>query len=123
MAFQLLPVVIGGIAKFTKFPALVAVLFSIATSIFTFFLKFFTRRVAMNLVIVSMITGSAVLAYTAIESLLFTIKFFVPPEVSVGLAIIAPTNFTACASVIFSARLIRWVWEWKAWVVHAISHG
>ncbi|OBU27114.1 hypothetical protein C0Z01_15135 [Photobacterium kishitanii] len=122
MALLLLPVIVQGIARFTKFPALIAALFSIATSIFTFFLKFFTRRVITNLVIVSMITASAVLAYTAIESLLLTIKFYVPPEVSVGLAIIAPTNFTACASVLFSARLIRWVWEWKAWVIQTMSN-
>ncbi|PST94238.1 hypothetical protein C9I86_02475 [Photobacterium sp. NCIMB 13483] len=122
MAFQLLPVIVGGIAKMAKFPALVAGLFSVATSLFTFFIKFFTRRVAMNLVIISMITASAVLAYTTIETLLFSINFFMPPEIAIGLSIIAPTNFTACASVLFSARLIRWVWEWKAWVVYAISH-
>ncbi|OBU24940.1 hypothetical protein C0Z01_14075 [Photobacterium kishitanii] len=118
MAFQLLPVIIGGIAKLTKLPALVTILFTIASTIATFLLKIWSRRAALNGAIIIMITGAAILAYSAIETLLFTIKFFMPPEVPIGLSIIMPTNFTACASVLFSARLIRWVWEWKAWTIH-----
>jgi hypothetical protein len=122
MAFQLLPVIVAGIGKMAKFPALVASIFSIATSLFTFLIKFFTRRVAMNLVIVTLITAAAVLAFTTIETLLFSINFFMPPEIATGLSLVVPTNFTACASVVFSARLVRWVWEWKAWVIHLISY-
>lgn len=118
MAFQLLPVIIGGISKLTKLPALVTVIFAVASAIATWLVKFMSRRVALNGAIVIMITGAAILAYGAIESLLFTIQFFMPPEIPIGLSIIMPTNFTACASVLFSARLIRWVWVWKAWTIH-----
>lgn len=93
-------------------PLLAAFFGSIFGKILDFFMKYFTRRVAMLPAVVVAITGLTATLFAAFTALLAGIDAVVPPQLSAMSGIIPP-NFTACLSAVSSARLLKWVYDWN----------
>lgn len=112
----LLPI-ISGIAGAARLPALAAFLGGLASQILTFLATRFTRTVAINLTIVTMIIGLAYVTSLGIYTALTGLSYVIPDWMDKAFGFFVPNNAVPCVSVILSARLMRWVWEWQAWVV------
>lgn len=116
MAIQLLPI-IAAFGSASRFGTILAGLLSVFSSIFAWFLNFFTRKVALNWAIVSFIIGIAVTAFLAIEALALGIGMFVPSEYGVALSLIVPSNATKCMSAIIACKTVRWFFIWQSWAI------
>ncbi|CCO48890.1 conserved membrane hypothetical protein [Vibrio nigripulchritudo SOn1] len=112
----LLPI-LTTVGNFARLPALAAFLGGIASQLLTFFATRFTRTVAINLTIVTMIIGLAYVTSMGIYTALTGLSFIVPDWIDTAFGFFVPNNAVPCASVVLSARLMRWVWEWQAWVI------
>ncbi|HCH6425976.1 TPA: DUF5455 family protein [Vibrio parahaemolyticus] len=99
---QLLPIV-STIGTALRLPALVAFISQIATTLFGWFFIAKARNVTINLVILTLLIGLTVTLTLAIYTL------------AAGMFI--PNNAVPCVSAIYSARLLRWVWEWKFYAI------
>ncbi|MGF1873622.1 DUF5455 family protein [Photobacterium indicum] len=117
----LLPI-LAGIGTALRLPALVSSIFAVAVSVFGWFLTWFTKRTAMNLTIIALVSALALVNLLALKGILSGLSYVLPPGISEGFAMVIPSNAPACLSAVFSARVIRWVWEWKAWAIAWMSH-
>ncbi|MBE3732288.1 DUF5455 family protein [Vibrio parahaemolyticus] len=98
---QLLPIV-STIGTALRLPALVAFISQIATTLFGWFFIAKARNVTLTLAIYTLAMG---LSYVA------------PPMWSQAAGMFIPNSAVPCVSAIYSARLLRWVWEWKFYAI------
>ncbi|MBL4830177.1 MAG: DUF5455 family protein [Aliivibrio sp.] len=101
------------IANVARLPALAAFFTTLAANLVAWFTRFMSRGAAFNLVVVSLIVGLALTATAAINTMAFGLSFVLPDELVRGISMIMPTNAVPCVSAVFSAKLVRWVWEWQ----------
>ncbi|ERM57657.1 MULTISPECIES: DUF5455 family protein [Vibrio] len=120
MAIALLPI-LSGISGALSLPALAAFLGGLATKVFEFFFLKFTKQMAINLTIVTMIIGMATATSYAIYAMLTGLHFLVPPFLSQAWGFFVPDVAVPCASTILSARVMRWAWEWQVYAVTRIA--
>lgn len=104
---QLLPIV-STIGTALRLPALVAFISQIATTLFGWFFIAKARNVTINLVILTLLIGLTVTLTLAI----YTLAMW-----SQAAGMFIPNNAVPCVSAIYSARLLRWVWEWKFYAI------
>ena len=120
MWVALLPVV-NTVKNVLKVPAIAAFLAGLAGQILGFFTNFLTRKVAINLTIITMILGLALTVALSIKALATGLSYIAPPELVQGLSLFIPDNATYCVSIVFSAKVIRWVWSWQFYVITKVS--
>ncbi|EGQ9308592.1 hypothetical protein F7U82_24530 [Vibrio parahaemolyticus] len=113
---QLLPIV-STIGTALRLPALVAFLSQIATTLFGWFFIAKARNVTINLVILTLLIGLTVTLTLAIYTLAMGLSYVAPPMWSQAAGMFIPNNAVPCVSAIYSARLLRWVWEWKFYAI------
>nr|EGQ9117807.1 hypothetical protein [Vibrio parahaemolyticus] len=113
---QLLPIV-STIGTALRLPALVAFISQIATTLFGWFFIAKARNVTINLVILTLLIGLTVTLTLAIYTLATGLSYVAPPMWSQAAGMFTPNNAVPCVSAIYSARLLRWVWEWKFYAI------
>jgi len=113
---QLLPIV-SGISAALRLPALVAFIAQIATTLFGWFFIAKARNVTINLVIITLLIGLTLALTLAIYTLATGLSYVTPPFWSQTAGMFIPNNAIPCVSAIYSARLLRWVWEWKFYAI------
>ncbi len=101
------------IANVTRLPALVAFISSLAGNLVAWFTRYMSRGAAFNLVVVTLLVGLAVTTASSIYALATGLSYALPSELVRALSMVIPSNAVPCVSAIFSAKLIRWVWEWQ----------
>ncbi|MEZ9693505.1 DUF5455 family protein [Vibrio lentus] len=120
MALALLPI-LGSVGSALSLPALAAFLGGLATKVFEFFFLKFTKQMAINLTIFTMIVGMTVAATYGIYALLTAVHFLVPPFLSHAWGFFVPDIAVPCVSSIMSARVMRWAWTWQVYAVTRIA--
>ncbi|OHY89620.1 DUF5455 family protein [Vibrio rotiferianus] len=113
---QLLPI-IGTIGTALRLPALVGFIAQIATTLFGWFFIAKARNVTINLVIITLLIGLTVALTLAIYTMGAGLSYVVHPKWSQAAGMFIPSNAVPCISTIYSARLLRWVWEWKFYAI------
>lgn len=116
----LLPI-LSGVGSALRLPAIATFLAGLAAQLFGFLATRFTRQVAINLTIIGMIIGLATAVALSIYGVMASLSYVVPPYVNQGMSYFIPDNAIPCLSAIFSARVIRWVWEWQAYVITKVT--
>lgn len=94
-------------------PLLAAFFGSIFGKILDFFMKYFTRKVAMLPAVVVAITSLTAVMLVAFHGLLSAIQVATPPEVS-SLFAFLPSNTASCLAAYGSAALLKWTYDWNA---------
>ena len=120
MPFALLPI-LSTIGNAMRAPALVAFLGGLAAKVFEFLFLRFTKQVAINLTIVTMIIGLATAVTYSIYALLTGLHFLVPSFISTAWGFFVPDIAVPCVSTILSARVMRWVWVWQVYIVTKVA--
>ncbi len=116
----LLPV-LSGIGSALRFPALASFLAGLAAQIFGFLATKYTKSVAINLTVIAMIIALATGFALSIKAVIAGLGYIAPPYLTQGFSYFIPDNAIPCLSAIFSARVIRWVWEWQFYVITKVS--
>ncbi|OBU37508.1 hypothetical protein CTM76_19195 [Photobacterium phosphoreum] len=116
----LLPIV-AAFTSFTRFGTLLSALLSVFISIFGWFLKFVAKKTAFNYAVIALVIGIALVAFLAIETVAFGISLAIPPDYSVALSLITPSNATACMSAIFACKTVRWFFTWQSWAIEMVA--
>ncbi|WP_240326183.1 DUF5455 family protein [Vibrio splendidus] len=116
----LLPV-ISNIGRVMQLPALAAFLGGLATKVFELFFLKFSKQMAMNLTIVTMVLGMATAVSFVIYGILTGLHFIVPSFISEAWGFFVPDIAVPCVSAIMSARVIRWAWIWQMYAITRIA--
>ncbi|WP_194089229.1 DUF5455 family protein [Vibrio hibernica] len=120
MPVFLLPI-ISGIGNLLRIPALIAFLAQLAATVLGWFALRLTRNVAINLTVLTMVIGLALTTALALSVIFSGLSYVVPPNLSEGFSLFIPDNAIPCLSAIFSARVIRWVWQWQFYAITKVS--
>ena len=96
-----------------RFAKILSFLGALAASAVAFFSQWFTRKVAMQLGIITTIGVVTLAVFTTIKALIASVSIVTPDYISQGFSMITPDNFWFCSSLIASAKITRWVWIWK----------
>lgn len=97
-------------------PVLAGYLGSIFTAIVAFLSTWLTRRVAVVLAAVAAIGTVFTAFYSAILALYSSIAVGFP-VVPTYFGCFLPTNIDECLSVILTAMLLRWVYDWQVKII------
>ena len=95
------------------FPWLASILSAIVLSFLSFFVRIFTKKMAFVAFFVSASALFTSAFFSALESLVSTISLSVPDYFNVACQMIVPSNSTACISVMISARVLRFIYDWN----------
>ena len=123
MGWPVLLPIITTVGNVLRAPAFAAFLAGLASQVLGWFTVLFTRRIAINLTIITLIVGVALGFIVAIKVLLAGLSFVVPNQLATGLSLFVPSNAVPCLSVILSAKVIRWVWVWQFYAITKISES
>lgn len=105
-----IPVVLG-------LPWLAGLVAGLFSSLFTFFASFVTKRLAITAAAVVLITTLTAGLFAALEALVATLTLVMPTEVSQVGGLVTPSNLTTCISIMVSARLLRYAYDWNVKVI------
>ncbi len=94
-------------------PWLAGVLGAAFTSILTFVLQFFTKKLAVITAVVLSLVGITVTFFAAITALFAGIQYVMPVAITQGMALIVPGNTTACLTAVVTGHTVRYVYAWQ----------
>lgn len=98
-------------------PWLASALGALFGGLVTFFVQFFTKKLALT---AAFVTGSILLFgvfFGVIWSLLQAISFAAPAEIGMAFRAFIPNNFITCLGAYITARVARWVYDWNTRVL------
>lgn len=101
-----LPVLLG-------IPWLAGVIGSGFMGLFAWFMTYMTKRLAFVaaaiVVLVALTTG----LFVALESLTAGLVYILPNALSQGVGLFAPSNISVCVSIVISAHMLRYAYDWN----------
>ena len=112
---------LGSISTALRIPALAVFIGQLAATVLGWFAVRMTRGLALNLVVVTMVIGLAVAIATSMMVVISGLSYLTPSYINQAFSYFVPSNAIPCVSAIFSARVIRWVWQWQFYVITKIS--
>ena len=77
------------------------------------FAKYFGKRLAVTLAVVTAFSALTLTMWGTIQGLLGGIAVTVPPQINIVASWIVPSNMVECFTAIFSAKFVRFVYETK----------
>lgn len=98
-------------------PWLASIITGIISGLFGWFLKFATKRFAIVLAAVALLTAITAAFYAAIQVLLDGLTTALPDFFTVAAGWVIPENATICISAVLSAHAIRWVYAWQVRII------
>jgi len=98
-------------------PWLATALFTMFGSMVTFFGSYMAKRFAIMTAVVAALISLTVAFVLVLEGLISTISYATPDSFNQGMSLIIPDNLSACVSVIATAMMARWVYDWKTKIV------
>lgn len=97
-------------------PWLAGLLGSLFSGIFTWVFQYFTKRLAVVLSGVVLVSGLTVALYSAFSGMVAALSYAAPDFV-VGAAIFMPTNAQLCLSSWVTAKVLRWAYDWNVKII------
>ncbi|KOO14399.1 hypothetical protein AKJ18_13935 [Vibrio xuii] len=116
----LLPI-LSTVSNALRIPALAMFLGNLAAQVLGWFAVRLSKGLALNLTVLTMVVGLALAVTISINTIFLGLSYVVPPWISDGFDFFIPSNAVPCLSAIFSARLIRWVWEWQFYAINKVA--
>lgn len=98
-------------------PWLAGVLASLFTALFTWFLQFFTKRMALVLAAVAILAAITVAFFTLIQGVITGLSYALPPQFTVAVGWVVPSNAPLCVSAIMTTYFARWAYAWQVRIV------
>lgn len=98
-------------------PWLASVLGALFGGLVSFFGKYLTRRLAMVTAAVAAIGALSATFFAALNTLIGSLTLAVPAPLAGFLGHVIPSNLALTMSVLFSAHVARWAYEWNVKVV------
>lgn len=111
-----LPVVVG-VGLFSAFAA------KIFDVVFKFVGGYLTKRLAVAIGLIAVLTAMTVAFWGAVLVLLQGLTFVGPPYLQQAAGLVLPTNFPVCMAAILSAHVSRWVYEMQVKVLFYQNAG
>lgn len=78
---------------------------------------FLTKRIAILVAIISMVTALTAAFVVLIETAISALSVSMPPYLLIGASWVWPANANACIAAIISAYVARWVYEWNIKII------
>ncbi|MFB9136826.1 DUF5455 family protein [Vibrio sp. AK197] len=120
MGAFLLPI-LSTVSGALRIPAIAMFLGNLAAQVLGWFVQRMSRRLAVNLTILTMVAGLTVTTSAALYGIVNGLSFVIPSYLSEGISLFVPDNAIPCVAAIGSARIIRWVWEWQFFTIMKVS--
>ena len=93
--------------------ALIAFLSALLISLFEFVAEFFSKRLLIIAVSVTVLVAVTVAFFAIIDTTVNAILVGVPTPVTQYIGLFLPSNFAACMSALVTAKLARWAYDWQ----------
>jgi len=119
-----MPVIFGilsSVAAMARLPALAAFLGGLFAQVVSIFAMRFTVSTAIQMGAIASIVGLTITLLIALKTLLFGLSAVFPPLYSQAMSLIVPNNLIPCATAIFSANVVRWVWTWQVYFIQSVA--
>lgn len=113
--------ILGEIGLATRLAAAAAFFGGLAANILGFFAKIVSRGLAINLTVLTLVIGLTLVVIAAVGGLAFGLSHVVPPYINVAASMVVPDNAIPCISTLYSARVIRWVWQWQYYAIIKVT--
>lgn len=92
-------------------------LIGLSTDLVNFFLRFFTKKVALSLVAVSVLAALTASFYAGLEALTSSLTVVTPTAIQIAASWIVPSNTSVCLAAVGAARLARFAYDWQSFIV------
>lgn len=98
-------------------PWLAGLIGGLFSSLFSFFTTYFTKRLAIVAAAVLVVVGLTAGLFAALDALLAGLVFTLPAEFTGMVGHFLPSNAVACVSIVTSAKLLRFAYDWNVRVI------
>ncbi|MFK5891205.1 MAG: DUF5455 family protein [Flavobacteriaceae bacterium] len=98
-------------------PLLAAYLGNLLFGIAAWFGTFLTKRIAILVAIIAMVTTLTAAFVVLIESAIAALSVSMPANLLIGASWVWPSNANACIAAIIAAYVARWVYEWNIKII------
>ena len=88
------------------------------TFLVSFFFEYLSKRLAIVAAVVAGIAALTGAFFLAISSLIQSVAPLLPPQFNQACSLVVPDNFPALVSIVFSAHVLRFAYEWNVKVLH-----
>lgn len=94
-------------------PWLAGILAALFVAIFKFIAGLFTKRLLIIAAVVSVVGGFTAVFYQGMLAALNSVSNITPSFLNQAAGLVIPDNVPALISILVSARITRWVYEWN----------
>jgi hypothetical protein len=98
-------------------PWLAGILGGFFTTIFQFFAQYLTKRLAVVAAAVTAIATLTTAMFASLSALTSSIAVALPDSIVIGAGLIVPDNAIPSISVVLSAHMIRYVYDWNVKII------
>lgn len=98
-------------------PWLAGLLGGIVTWLIGFFAQYLTRRLAIVAAAIAVVVTLTAAFFAGVHGVVSGLSSMSPPQFSVVLGFVMPSNAPACVSAILTTHTLRWAYEWNVKVV------
>lgn len=98
-------------------PFLASVLGSLFGGILTFFANYLTKKLALTAAFITASLALFAVFFAVCWSTMQGIIYSSPPELSLALRFIVPSNAPACLSAMLTVSVARWVYDWNTRII------
>lgn len=105
-----LPVLVG-------IPWLAGILGGLFAGLLQFFVKYVSKKVALTAAFITASLALFAVFFSVCWGLMQGIVVAAPPELSMAMRYIVPSNAPTCMAAYFSAVVARWVYDWNTRVI------
>lgn len=98
-------------------PWLATILGSLFAGLIQFFTTFLTKKLALTAAFVSASLALFAVFFAVCWSAMQGIIFAAPPELSLALRFLVPSNAPACLGAYLTVNVARWVYDWNTRVI------
>lgn len=98
-------------------PWLAGLLGGLFTALLGYFGKFLTKKFAVVAALIALIVSATTAFIALITGLMASISAASPDFIGLAIQMVVPENAYACVSVMATARLARWAYEWNVKII------
>lgn len=98
-------------------PYIAAVLGGLFGGLVQWLAKYVTRRVAIVAAVIVLLFGMITAFFAAINAAVASISVLTPPGFNQAMSMVMPDNVPGLISILISARILRWVYEWNVKII------
>lgn len=98
-------------------PLLAAWIGSLISSIAGFFAAWMSKQIAIRIAVIAALVAFTTTFVTAIRGILAALSYATPPQLSMALSWIVPTNVDVCLAAWASAAALRWAYDWNTKII------